>query len=605
MDASSEIILVGGLLLLLSVFAGLVSARLGVPLLLAFLGLGMTAGEDGPGHIHFSNFQIAYLIGSAALALILFDGGITTKWQEVRRLVLPSALLATLGVAITAGIVGAAAHYGYHIPWLEALLIGAVVAPTDAAAVASLLHMQNLHLRTRVGAILEVESGLNDPMAVFLTLLLVQHISHPLGPGWASGVGLFAQQMIGGAIFGLVGGRVLLLMFRRLSLSTSLYPILGLAGALTIFGGAQLVEASGFLATYLAALILGNGVYPGRQAVGRFFGSFAWLSQIILFLMLGLLVTPHSLHPYAASAIGVAAVLIFVARPLAVAVCLVPFRIPWREILFISWVGLRGAVPIFLAIIPMLIGASGGILLFGTAFIVVLVSLLIQGWTVAPLARWLRLDVRVEGPRAKLDIDLPESLARSGSIVGYRIESSSPAVGYTPNELPLPPGTDILLTVRDGAAFGRGETISIAPEDYVLVWGKPQDAPILDGLLSPRDDRTGAAPSGAFGEFAFPGSTPLSAILSLYDQKQPRRPFAGSAGEYLKVKIGRPRVGDRIRLGAIELIIREVDGEEVSSVAVEVDPEGERKRLSFWPLRPRVSISQPASRLRETQRSDP
>jgi cell volume regulation protein A len=584
MDASSEIILLGGLLLLLSVFAGLVSARLGAPLLLAFLGLGMTAGEDGPGHIHFGNFQIAYLIGSGALALILFDGGITTKWQEVRRLVVPSALLATLGVAITAGIVGAAAHYGYHIPWLEALLIGAVVAPTDAAAVASLLHMQNLHLRTRVAAILEVESGLNDPMAVFITLLLVEHIGHPLGAGWISGIGLFAQQMVGGAIFGLVGGRVLLFMFRRLSLNTGLYPILGLAGALTIFGGAQVIEASGFLATYLAALILGNGVYPGRQAVGRFFGSFAWLSQIVLFLMLGLLVTPHSLEPYAASALGVAGVLIFVARPLAVAVCLMPFRIPWREILFISWVGLRGAVPIFLAIIPMLIGASGGILLFGTAFIVVMVSLVIQGWTVAPLARWLRLDVRVEAPRAKLDIDLPETLVRSGNIVGYRIESSSPAIGHTPAELPLPSGADILLTVRDGAAFGRGETISIAPDDYVLVWGKPEDAPMLDGLLAPRDDRTGANPSGAFGEFAFPGSTPLSAILSLYDQKPPRRPFGGSAGEYLKAKIGRPRVGDRMRLGAIDLIIREVDGEEVSSVAVEVDPEGERRR-SFWPRR--------------------
>jgi cell volume regulation protein A len=580
MDASSEIILLGGLLLMLSVFAGLVSARLGAPLLLAFLGLGMGAGEDGPGHIHFSNFRVAYLVGSAALAIILFDGGITTKWPEVRRLVAPSALLATLGVAITAGIVGAAAHYGFAIPWLQALMIGAVVAPTDAAAVASSLHMQNLRLRSRVAAILEVESGLNDPMAVFITLFLVEYIRHPAAAGVMSGVDMFALQMVGGAVVGLAGGRLLLSLFRRLDLNAGLYPILGLAGALTVFGGAQVIEASGFLATYLAAIILGNGSYSGKQAVGRFFGSLAWLSQIVLFLMLGLLVTPHLLMPLIGPAFGVAAVLILVARPLAVALCLMPFRVRWREILFISWVGLRGAVPIFLAIIPMLAGARGGDLLFGTAFIVVMISLLIQGWTVAPLARWLRLDVRTEAPGARLDIALPETLARSGNIAGYRIEGTSPAVGHAISDLPLPPGNDILLTVRDGRAFGREETISLAPDDYVLVWGRPEDVPLLDGLLAPRDDRTGANPTGIFGEFAFPAATSLAAILSLYDQKPQRRPFSGSAGEYLKRHIGTPRVGDRTRLGGIELIIREMDGDTISSVAVEVDPSGGRKR--FW-----------------------
>jgi cell volume regulation protein A len=293
---------------MLSVFAGLVSARLGAPLLLAFLGLGMGAGEDGPGHIHFSNFRVAYLVGSAALAIILFDGGITTKWPEVRRLVAPSALLATLGVAITAGIVGAAAHYGFAIPWLQALMIGAVVAPTDAAAVASSLHMQNLRLRSRVAAILEVESGLNDPMAVFITLFLVEYIRHPAAAGVMSGVDMFALQMVGGAVVGLAGGRLLLSLFRRLDLNAGLYPILGLAGALTVFGGAQVIEASGFLATYLAAIILGNGSYSGKQAVGRFFGSLAWLSQIVLFLMLGLLVTPHLLMPLIGPAFGVEAV---------------------------------------------------------------------------------------------------------------------------------------------------------------------------------------------------------------------------------------------------------------------------------------------------------
>ena len=396
MEASSELILLGGFLLLLSVFAGAVSARLGAPLLLAFLGLGMLAGEDGPGHIRFDDFPLSYLIGSAALAIILFDGGLAIKWADVRRLLLPSALLATIGVAVTAGIVGATAHYGFVIPWLDALLLGAVVAPTDAAAVVSVLHVRKLDLRPRVAAVLEVESGLNDPMAVFTTLVLVELIRHPAKASWLGAGELFGIQMVGGLAFGLAGGWALLFLFRKLNLNPGLYPILGLAGAMTVFGGTQIVEASGFLATYLAAFMLGNGQYAGKEMVGRFFGSFAWLSQIVLFLMLGLLVTPHDLAPLLRPAFAVAAVLILVARPVAVALCLIPFRFGWREIAFISWVGLRGAVPIFLAIIPVLTGARGGSLLFGTAFIVVMVSLLIQGWTVAPLARWLKLEAPPE-----------------------------------------------------------------------------------------------------------------------------------------------------------------------------------------------------------------
>jgi cell volume regulation protein A len=391
MEASSELILLGGLLLLLSVFAGAVSARLGAPLLLAFLGLGMLAGEDGPGHIRFDDFRASYLIGSAALAVILFDGGLATRWKHVRQLIAPSALLATVGVAVTAGIVGATAHYGFGIPWVEALLVGAVVAPTDAAAVVSVLHMQRLGLRPRVAAVLELESGLNDPISVFATLSLVGVMQHEAGFGWAHAGELFGIQMLGGFAIGLLGGWALLFLFRRLNLDAGLYPILGLAGAMTAFGGAQIVEASGFLATYLAALILGNGDYAGREALVRFFGSFAWLSQIVLFLMLGLLVTPHELPPALTPAFATAGVLILVARPVAVALCLIPFRYDWREILFISWVGLRGAVPIFLAIIPVLTGAQSGTLLFGTTFIVVMISLLIQGWTVAPVARWLKL----------------------------------------------------------------------------------------------------------------------------------------------------------------------------------------------------------------------
>jgi cell volume regulation protein A len=573
MDSSSQLILLGGLLLTLSVFAGVLSARIGAPLLLAFLGLGMLAGEDGFG-IRFNDFRIAYLVGSAALAIILFDGGIQTKWSHVRDLAWPAAALATIGVAVSAGIVGAAAHYGFAAPWFDALLLGAVVAPTDAAAVASLLHMQKLRLRTSIAAVLEIESGLNDPMAVFITLMLVEIILHPARMQWGGAAVLFAVQMAGGAAIGLVGGKALLTLFRRLKLNAGLYPILGLAGALTIFGSAQIVEASGFLATYLAAVMMGNREYPGKHTIDRFFGSFAWLSQIVLFLMLGLLVTPHHLIPVLGPGFGMSAVLIFVARPVAVAACLIPFRFRWREILFISWVGLRGAVPIFLAIIPVLMGVRDNGFLFGVAFIVVMTSLCLQGWTVAPLARWLRLEMPPEAAAARLNIELPDMLAKSGNIVGYRLEATSAAIGRTLADLPLPVGNDIVLTLRDGAAYGRDMATPLAEDDYVLVWGNPDDVPILDGLLGPGDDRTGASPAGEFGEFAFPGTTSLSAILSLYDQKPLRRRVDVNLSEYLSGQIGKPSVGDRAKIGAIELIVREVKGGEITSVAVEIDPAG-------------------------------
>jgi cell volume regulation protein A len=582
MEASSQLILLGGLLLTLSVFAGVVSARLGAPLLLAFLGLGMLSGEDGLGKIAFSDFRIAYLIGSGALVIILFDGGISTNWSAVRKLALPSALLATVGVAITAGIVAAGMHYGFHLPWLEAILLGTVVAPTDVAAVVSSLHMQKLRLRARVAGILELESGLNDPTTVFVTVLLVQIMRQPVFPSTGSILGFFSLQLFGGIVIGILGGKFLLFLFRRLDLNAGLYPILGLAGALTVFGGAQVLGSSGFMATYLAAIVLGNGRYSGKQAVSRFFGSFAWLSQIVLFLMLGLLVTPSRLSPMLGSAFGAAALLIFVARPAAVALCLIPFRLKWREIVFISWVGLRGAVPIFLAIIPVLAGARGGILVFGTAFIVVMVSLVIQGWTVAPFARWLRLDVPGAATPLRLDLELPESLTKSGNVVGYRLAENSAATGYKPAELPLPAGNDIVLTIRDGVAHGREMTSALAPDDYVLVWSNPKDITVLDGLFGPGDDRTGASPTGIFGEFAFPATTSLAAILSLYDQKPLRKKSDIPVAQYLKAQIGAPSIGDRMRVRGIELIVREIEEGEVTSVGVEVDPAGARSRRFKW-----------------------
>ncbi len=391
MEATHEIILVAGVLCLLAIFAGLLSARIRTPLLLVFIAVGMLAGEDGPGRIAFGDFHVAYLVGSLALTAILFQGGLNTERQMLREAFWPSLSLATVGVAISAGLVAMAAHWLFDLSWAEALLLGAVTAPTDAAAVSVLLRQSKVSVPSRVFAALEVESGLNDPMSVFLTVALVEVLSAPGGLSAAHAGVLFVREMAGGAVIGLAGGYGLLWLFRRLSTQPSVFPVIAVGGALTLFGAAQMLEASGFLAVYLAGIIVGNFDHAGREPVVRFFDALGWIAQIVLFLMLGLLVTPHELPQHIVAALLVAGVLIVVARPAAVVTCLLPFRWRLNESAFVAWVGLRGAVPIFLTIIPLLVGLTHAHAMFNIVFVVVIVSVAVQGWTIAPVARLLRL----------------------------------------------------------------------------------------------------------------------------------------------------------------------------------------------------------------------
>lgn len=391
MASAHEIILVAGLLCLLATFAGLISSRVGTPLLLVFIGIGMLAGEDGPGGIQFSNFEAAYLIGSLALAAILFQGGLSTERSMIQQALWPSVALATVGVAISAGVVGAAVVLLFGISWPEALLLGAATAPTDAAAVSVLLRLSRIGVPSRVSAALEVESGLNDPMSVFLTVGLVELLTAPDGLGAAHAARLFLQEMGGGTAIGLASGYVLLWLFRKLNVEWSVFPVVGVAGALAIFGGAQVIGASGFLAVYLAGIVVGNYEHRAMQPLTHFFEALGWLAQIVLFLMLGLLVTPHELPSLILPALAVSAVLILLARPAGVMACLLPFRWKMSEAAFVAWAGLRGAVPIYLTIIPLLAGIRAGHTLFGVVFVIVIVSVAIQGWTAAPAARLLGL----------------------------------------------------------------------------------------------------------------------------------------------------------------------------------------------------------------------
>jgi cell volume regulation protein A len=379
---SHELILSGGALGLLSIIAGLISRRVGAPMLLVFLALGMLAGEDGVLGIPYDDFTSAYLIGSVALAVILFEGGLKTPLSMLRLAFWPATVLATIGVAFTAVILGISVSLVDGVPLLGALLAGSAAAPTDAAAVAVLLRRTGAALPERLRALLEVESGLNDPMSVFLTLLLLRLIAEPGTVGIGEAALLFVEEMAGGAVLGLAGGWVLAQLLKRLRLEASLAPVLVLTGGLAVFGLAQLLGTSGFLAIYLAAIVTGATRHRARQEVEQFFEGMAWLAQIVLFLMLGLLVTPHDLVPNLPGAIIGAAVLIFLARPLAVFACLLPFRFTMRETALASWVGLRGAVPIYLSIIPALVDPNRDKRLFASIFIVVIASLIVQGWTV-------------------------------------------------------------------------------------------------------------------------------------------------------------------------------------------------------------------------------
>ncbi|MGH7152719.1 MAG: potassium/proton antiporter, partial [Acetobacteraceae bacterium] len=389
LTSAHELILAGGALGVLSILAGLVSRRIGAPILLVFLAIGMLVGEDGVLGVRFDDFAAAYLIGSIALAVILFEGGLKTPISMLRLALWPAVLLATVGVAITAGVLGGFVALADGIPIAGALLAGSVAAPTDAAAVNTLLRRANVALPPRLSAVLEVESGLNDPMSIFLTILLLRVIAAPGTMSFGKDVLLFLEEMGGGAALGVLGGWILSLALRRLRLEPALATVLALTGALALFGFAQLLGTSGFLAIYIAGLITGATQHRAHADVEHFCEGMAWLAQIVLFLMLGLLVTPHKLIPFIPTGVVAAIVLMVVARPVAVMACLLPCRFSLRDSTFASWVGLRGAVPIYLSLLPALVDPNRDIALFANIFVLVIASLVVQGWTIAPAARLL------------------------------------------------------------------------------------------------------------------------------------------------------------------------------------------------------------------------
>ena len=385
-------LLLGATLVFASILLTPLSTRIGAPLLLLFLAVGMLLGEDGPGGIQFDDFKLAYELGNIALALILFAGGLDTPKTDIRKAAAPALVLATLGVVLTAASIGVVAAWVFDWSLTQGLLLGAVIGSTDAAATFLLLQQRGIRLQGRVRETILVESGLNDPMAIFLTIAVVSLLDQDIAFSWSITPELLpelAMQLGVGAVAGLAGGRILAWLVDRISLPTGLYPPFVLAGALALFAATQIAGGSGFLALYLCGIVLRSCVnYPAERII-HFHEALAWLSQIIMFLMLGLLVTPHDLGSTLVPALIIAAVLMFAARPLAVALCSAPFGFSLREIGYIGWVGLRGAVPIFLAIIPVISPGPTTESFFNVVFVIVIASLLLQGWTIAPVARWL------------------------------------------------------------------------------------------------------------------------------------------------------------------------------------------------------------------------
>src|SRR5512135_792679 len=433
LDTISIAILLGSLLVLAGILSSLVALRFGAPLLLVFLLLGMLAGEGGPGGLKFSDVGVAYTVGSIALALILFDGGLRTRFASFRNVLGPAVTLATVGVLITTLLTAPVAKLVLGIGWIQALLIGAVVASTDAAAVFFLINARGLRLRPRVRAVLEVESGTNDPFAVFLALLLVE-ILLVGDQSWSHALVTFLRDAILGCIIGFAGGQIITLVLNRLTLAQGLHAPFVAVSALVVFAFANALHTSGFLAVYLAGLVVGNKQTRAHNSVVVFLDAITWLAQIVMFVLLGLLAWPHRLADSLFGSVAVALVLMLVARPAAVVLCLAPFKFQWREKLFISWVGLRGAVAIFLASIPLLVGLPGAAMYFDVAFVVVVSSLLIQGWTVALAARKLDMSFARSDPLPRrVELDLPGQLARE--IVGYPVSANSPFLrrGLIPN----------------------------------------------------------------------------------------------------------------------------------------------------------------------------
>lgn len=561
-------LLFGALLVLAGIASSLLARRFGAPLLLVFLLLGLLLGVDGPGGIEYSDAGFTYLAGSLALALILFEGGLQTRASQVRGTVMPSVMLATVGVVLTAAFTAIAAHFLLDLSPLRALLLGTVISSTDAAAVFFLIRAGGLHLERRTGSTLEVESGANDPVAVFLTIAIT---------GWLAGKGVTVTEILGQIVWGIVcgtmlgylGGRLIVWSLNHYDLPSGLHPWLAMAGAVSVFAITGWLGGSGFLAVYLAGIVVANRPVRTRNEVMAVQDAVTWFAQLVMFLLLGLLATPSSLLDVLWPALGVSLFLMFIGRPLAVLLCLLPFGYRPGETGFIAWVGLRGAVGIFLASIPLLVELPNAPLYFNVAFVVVLTSMLIQGWTLTRAAHWFGVAVPRNDPDTRrVQLDLPGQL--DYDLLGYRVPSGCKALQTDT----WPPKVRLMMAVRDGKVLTAEEAGALQAHDYAYLLAPAGAARRVDWMFSEKTDNQ---PQESLGKFPLPGNVALGELAQFYGLRIPKHLASHTAAELFDQRFDEiPQIGDRLTLGPAVLIVREIENQHVTQVGLEFVSLGER-----------------------------